>query len=164
MVPFKEEIRWLMQPGREGLIVGDFGCGEALLAQAVADRHQVYSFDHCALDGSNVIVCDVASVPIEDATLDVAIFCLSLMGSNFTDYIREAHRCLRIDGQLHIWEPASYFDNLDSFCSGLARLGFDVLSPRKEGAFVCIRAMKNATVPVPELVLAFRGQGAMAGV
>lgn len=37
--------------------------------------------------------------------LDVAIFCLSLMGANFTDYVRVARRCLHLDGWLHIWEP-----------------------------------------------------------
>lgn len=48
-------------------------------------------------------------MPLEDDTLDLAIFCLSLMGSNFTDYIREAHRCLHIDGHLHTWEAVSYY-------------------------------------------------------
>jgi hypothetical protein len=156
VVPFKEEMRWLSE--REGLVVGDFGCGEALLAQAIADRHQVHSFDHVALhDG--VVACDIASVPLDDGVLDVAIFCLSLMGSNFTDYIREAHRCLRLDARLHIWEAASYFDDLEGFCAGLGRLGFDVLRRTTEGGFVCIQALKNTTVPAPALVLPFRGNG-----
>lgn len=43
-------------------------------------------------------------------------------GSNFTDYIREAHRCIRLDATLHIWEPASYFDDVGASCAGLARL------------------------------------------
>lgn len=34
------------------------------------------------------------------------MLCLALMGSNFTDSVREAHRLLELDGQLHIWEPA----------------------------------------------------------
>jgi len=156
VVPFKEEIRWLSE--REGLVVGDFGCGEALLAQAVGDRHHVHSFDHVALS-AGVVACDIASVPLDDGVLDVAIFCLSLMGANFTDYIREAHRCLRLDATLHIWEPANYFDDLDGFCAGLARLGFDVLTPIREGSFVRIRAVKNTRMPASELVLTFRGHG-----
>lgn len=47
-----------------------------------------------------MVACDIAAVPRDDETLDVAVFCFSLMGSNFTDHIREAHRCLRIDGHL----------------------------------------------------------------
>jgi hypothetical protein len=156
VVPYKEEIRWLSE--REGHVVGDFGCGEALIAEAVSDRHQVHSFDHVAIN-PRVVACDIARVPLEDSTLDVAIFCLALMGANFTDYVREGHRCLRLDGWLHIWEPASYFDDVDKFCSSLARLGFDVVEPQTEGAFVRIYAVKNAKRPDPALVLPFRGHG-----
>ena len=37
---------------REGYEIGDFGCGEALLAKAVGDRHTVHRFDHIAIDDS----------------------------------------------------------------------------------------------------------------
>ena len=154
VVPYKEEIRWLAE--REGLVVGDFGCGEALLAAEASDLHQVHSFDHVAIN-DKVVACDIAHVPLKNNTLDVAIFCLSLMGANFTDYIREAHRCLRLDGFLHIWEPASYFDDVGKFRSGLVRLGFDVLPPETEGAFVRIYATKNTKKTVADLVLPFRG-------
>lgn len=142
----------------EGLVVGDFGCGEALIAAAVKERHQVYSFDHVAINGS-VIACDITHVPLEDKVLDVAIFCLSLMGSNFTDYIREARRCLRLDGWLHIWEPANYFEDVQKFCARLGKLGFDVLAPETQGAFVRIYAARNSKKPDQTLVLPFRGQG-----
>ncbi|MBK8236112.1 MAG: hypothetical protein IPK74_11180 [Deltaproteobacteria bacterium] len=158
VVPFEEEIRWLSQ--REGLVVGDFGCGEALLAKAVAERHKVHSFDHVAVNDT-VTACDLGSrVPLEDGELDVAIFCLALMGSNFTDYLREAHRCLHLDGKLHLWEPANYFPDLDAFCAGLGRLGFEVVSRRMEGPFVRIRAEKNTVTAAPALTLPFRGYGA----
>lgn len=156
IIPFQEEIRWLSR--RQGWVVGDFGCGEALLAAAVEDRHKVYSFDHVAIN-ERVTACDIAKVPLEDEVLDLAVFSLALMGSNFTDYIREAHRCLRLDGRLHIWEPRSYFDDVDAFRGALERLGFDVLRPREQGPFVYITAMKNTTTPAPELVLPFRGRG-----
>ncbi len=51
------------------------------------------------------------------------------MGSNFTEYVREAHRCLRLDDTLHIWEAASYFEDVGKFCSALGRLGSEVTSP-----------------------------------
>ena len=47
---------------------------------------------------SSVVACDIAHVPLEGRLLDVAIFCLSLMGANFTDYVREAQRCLGSTG------------------------------------------------------------------
>lgn len=156
VVPFQEEIRWLQK--REGLTVGDFGCGEALIAKAVKDRHVVLSLDHVAIDDS-VIACDLAALPheVRDDSLDLAIFCLSLMGANFTDYLREAHRCLRLDGQIHIWEPASYLDDPSAFREGLKKLGFDVMEPTKAGAFLQFRGFKNANRPDPEVVLRFRG-------
>ncbi len=154
VVPFEEEIRWLEQ--RDPLVVGDFGCGEAIIAQRVGAKHTVHSFDHVAAN-PNVVACDIAGVPLDAAQLDVAIFCLSLMGSNFTDYLREAHRCLRLDGHLHIWEPANYFDDVNAFCDGLARLGFEVTEPKQQGAFMRIRALKSTMRPAPEVKIPFRG-------
>jgi hypothetical protein len=154
VVPYKEEIRWLQE--RDGYVVGDFGCGEALIAKAAGDRHTIHSFDHVAID-ERVIACDIAHAPLEDEVLDLAIFCLSLMGSNFTDYIRKAHRCLHIDGALHIWEAANYFDDVQKFTSALAKLGFGQIESSVEGAFVRIYANKTAKKPDASLVLPFRG-------
>lgn len=154
VVPFKEEIRWLSE--RDGYVVGDFGCGEAFIAAEAGDKHTIHSFDHVAID-QRVIACDITKVPLEDQTLDLAIFCLSLMGANFTDYVREAHRCLHIDGHLHIWEAASYFDDIKKFAAALAKLGFDVTTPSVEGAFVRIYAIKNGKKPDAKLMLPFRG-------
>jgi hypothetical protein len=154
VVPFKEELRWLLE--RDGFVVGDFGCGEAFIAAEAGAKHTVHSFDHVAID-KRVIACDIAHVPLEDESLDLAIFCLSLMGSNFTDYVREAHRCLRLDGMLHVWEASSYFDDLRKFCAAMGRLGFDVMEPSTEGAFTRIYAIKNAKKVDDKLVLPFRG-------
>jgi hypothetical protein len=155
IVPYKEEVKWLSK--REGLVVGDFGCGEALVYAEVGDRHLVHSFDHVAVNKS-VVACDISKVPLDNDALDVAIFSLSLMGTNITDYIREAHRCLRLDGWLHIWEPVSYFNDLEAFCDGLGRLGFDVMPPKKQGSFIQVRAAKNSDTPHPELQLHYRGK------
>jgi hypothetical protein len=73
----------------------EVGMDAAKLAEAVADRHTVHSFDHVAIN-DRVVACDIAHTPLDDETLDVAIFSLSLMGSNFADYLREAHRTLKV--------------------------------------------------------------------
>ena len=99
VVPFKEEIRWLSE--RDGLVVGDFGCGEAFIAAESGSLHTVHSFDHVAID-PRVIACDIAHVPLEDESLDVAIFCLRrwLLQENLSEVrgvvLREA--TVRIDG------------------------------------------------------------------
>jgi hypothetical protein len=133
-------IRWCQR--RSGYTIGDFGCGEAKLAEAVSDRHTVYSFDHIAVN-DKVIACDMAHVPLEDEALDVAIFSLSLMGSNFTHYLREAYRTLKLDGHLHIIEATSRFSDLRQFQNELEALGFDVVSVQDMWKFTHIRAMKT---------------------
>ncbi len=130
VVPYEEMIRWCQK--RSGYVIGDFGCGEAKLAEAVGDRHTVHSLDHVAVN-ENAIACDMAHVPLDDETLDVAVFSLSLMGMNFIDYLREAHRTLKLDGQLHIFEATSRFTDRTGFARDLEGLGFEKVTV-EEGA------------------------------
>ena len=74
------------------LVVGDFGCGEACIAQAVPNV--VHSFDLVAAN-PRVTACNMKNVPLSDNKLDVAIFCLSLMGTDYIDFIKEARRVLK---------------------------------------------------------------------
>jgi superfamily II DNA or RNA helicase len=92
---------------RPDWVVGDFGCGENLLSKEIGNK--VYAFDHVAIDDT-VYACDINNVPIEDNMLDVAVFSLSLMGSNHTDYFKEAYRTLKIYGNIFVCEPASKWD------------------------------------------------------
>lgn len=140
VVPFKEFIRWCRI--REGYVIADFGCGEALVAKAVSDLHTVHSFDHVAIDDS-VIEGDMAKTNLDPESVDVALFSLSLMGSNFSDYLREAYRVLKIDGQLHIWEALSRFDDVGRFAKSLEQLGFQVFEPRVRDVFVLIEGRKT---------------------
>jgi superfamily II DNA or RNA helicase len=152
VVPYEEMIGWCRR--RSGYVIGDFGCGEAKLAEAVSDRHTVYSLDHVAVN-DGVVACDMAHVPLDDDTLDVAIFSLSLMGANFTDYLREAHRTLKLDGRLHIMEATSRFSDRDRFANDLRRLGFDVLPVEDRWKFTHIHAVKTERQPDQGLDLHF---------
>ena len=139
---------------RSGYVIGDFGCGEATLAEAVCDRHTVHSFDHVAVN-DNVIACDMAHVPLDDETLDVAVFSLSLMGANFTNYLREAHRTPKLDGQLHILEATARFTDRDGFARGLARLGFAIVSVEEKWKFTHITAIKTESRAGGHIVIRF---------
>jgi ribosomal RNA-processing protein 8 len=75
------------------LVIADFGCGEARLAQSV--KNQVHSFDFLAVN-DRVVQCDMKSVPLESQSCDMAVFCLSLMGTNIGDFLCEAHRILKL--------------------------------------------------------------------
>ena len=62
----------------EALLVADFGCGEAQLAQSVP--HAVHSFDLVA-NNEFVTACDMAHVPLGNGSVDVCVFCLSFDGN-----------------------------------------------------------------------------------
>ncbi len=148
--PQEEFIRWAQR--RTDLIIGDFGCGRAKVRSALIDRHLVHSFDHVAIS-ADVVACDMAHVPLDDETLNVAVFCLSLMGSNVTDYIREAYRTLVLDGWLHIYEPTARCLDRHTFVRELANLGFVNLQVRDVGTFMHVSAMKSEHSPRPDAAL-----------
>lgn len=105
-------------------VVADFGCGEARLAQSVP--HTVHSFDLVAAN-SHVTACDMAHIPLPKRSVDVAIFCLSLMGCNVSDFIREARRVLKNGGLLKICEIASRIDSLEDFIANVELFGFKLI-------------------------------------
>ncbi|KOC69609.1 Ribosomal RNA-processing protein 8 [Habropoda laboriosa] len=102
-------------------IIADFGCGEARLAASVS--HKVHSFDFVSLN-ENVTVCDMAHTPLLTNGVHVVVFCLSLMGTNLSDYIIEANRVLKKDGILKIAEVESRFDRVEDFIKAVTSYGF----------------------------------------
>ena len=65
----------------------------------------MYSFDHHNILNEKIIACNMKSVNhVKDGELDIAVFSLSLMGENWSDYIVEAKRCLAKYGTLIIAE------------------------------------------------------------
>lgn len=89
-------------------VVADFGCGENLMKTFIPNN-KVYSFDHIAIDDS-VIECDMSHTPLEDESIDIAVFSLALWGSNYEDYFKEAYRLLNYDGLMYIAEPTKSYD------------------------------------------------------
>lgn len=75
-------------------VVADFGCGEATLSLRVPQK-KVHSLDLVAAN-SRVTVCDMAHSHLPPASVDVVVFCLSLMGNNIKDFILEASRVLKV--------------------------------------------------------------------
>ncbi|XP_063697352.1 ribosomal RNA-processing protein 8 [Culicoides brevitarsis] len=102
-------------------IIADFGCGEARLAAEVPQ--EVYSLDLVAAK-PEVIACDMAHTPLKNESVDVAVFCLSLMGTNLKDFLLEANRVLKPRGTLKIAEVASRFDNVKYFVANVEKCGF----------------------------------------
>ena len=106
------------------LIIADLGCGMNKLKDIVPNK--VYAFDHISVDGS--IACDIKNVPMDDNSVDVAVFSLSLMGTNWVDYIEEASRILKPTSYILIAEPHERSQkNKDMIIETLSKFGFNML-------------------------------------
>ncbi len=129
---------------RKDWVIGDFGCGDNLLKDYL-NGNKVYSFDHVAKD-ETVIACDMSSVPLQDEILDVAVFCLSLMGVNYKDYLLEALRVLKPFGRLFICEPLKQWGDIpeSEIKEELESLGFkSVCKFKSNQKFMYIQAEKQ---------------------
>ncbi|VDL83799.1 unnamed protein product [Nippostrongylus brasiliensis] len=120
--PLSTIISWLKSKP-SGSKVYDMGCGEAKLAAALSGTHEVHSFDLVAVN-DKVTACDMAHLPVEDSSADIVVFCLSLMGTNLSDFIKEARRVLKSGGTMKIAEVVSRFVNVKLFCTAICKMGF----------------------------------------
>jgi len=147
-------------------VVADFGCGDAALAEKLLElKHEgvcpfrVHSFDLVA-KSPLVTACDMANVPLAQNSVDVAVFCLSLMGTNLADFVREAYRVLKPKGLLKIAEVRSRFestgtsktDEFQIFVDVLEKLGFECRKTnRSNKMFVLLELTKSGRKPVADL-------------
>ncbi|KAL2830176.1 methyltransferase-domain-containing protein [Aspergillus pseudoustus] len=88
--------------------IADLGCGDAQLHRTLAPSAQklklkLLSYDLHAPKDSPITKADISNLPAEDGSVDVAIFCLSLMGTNWVSFVEEAWRVLRSDGKGECW-------------------------------------------------------------
>jgi hypothetical protein len=125
---------------RPDLRVGDFGCGECLLRDALPD-HDVVGLDYIAVD-ETVTACDMAKTPLEDGSLGAAVFSLSLMGRNWPEYLAEAHRTLQPFGLLFVAEPENRWDQ-GKLEKAIEEAGFNVMPTSQRGSFKYITAVRN---------------------
>uniref|UniRef100_A0A3B4ZRA1 Ribosomal RNA-processing protein 8 n=1 Tax=Stegastes partitus TaxID=144197 RepID=A0A3B4ZRA1_9TELE len=87
-------------------------------------------------------------VPLKDASVDIGVFCLSLMGTNLADFLAEANRVLKMGGVLKIAEVASRFENVRNFLTALANLGFKMVSKDTENThFYSFDFVKTGNAP-----------------
>ncbi|KAK9484599.1 methyltransferase-domain-containing protein [Lipomyces starkeyi] len=121
--------------------IADMGCGDATLSLQVSSQYSgngskkhtkhagtkivVHSFD-LSKTNERVTVADIKNVPLPDASVHIVVFCLSLMGTNFLDFIKEANRILKPRGQLWISEIKSRFSDNDgaNFINAIKAHGF----------------------------------------
>ncbi|XP_074996671.1 ribosomal RNA-processing protein 8 isoform X2 [Calonectris borealis] len=112
------------------LVVADFGCGDCKIASSI--KNKVHSFDLVPLSPL-VTVCDMAKVPLAAESVDIAVFCLALMGTNLQEILEEANRVLKQGGTLMVAEVASRFEDIRAFVNAMAQLGFKSVSKELKG-------------------------------
>ena len=192
-------IRWIRKKGAQkqgskkkgSLVVADFGCGDAKLGKELGGQgnqktkkqkkengdnnggFKVHSFDLVANGNPLITPCDMANVPLDDGVVDIAVFCLALMGTNIADFIREAHRVLKSDGVIKIAEVRSRFEAtadsedghggggggkkktddslLNEFIDTMDELGFECTQKdRSNRMFILMEFAKNGEKPSTE--------------
>jgi len=137
--PVDRAIRWLKStPGAR--VIADLGCGDAQISRtrSLADR-TTHNFDLCQNEHGNVTVCNIADIPLPDASVDACVFCLSLMGTDYGTFLEEAARILRTGGHLWIAEVTSRavqqaFNVVPDLVAAIEALGFTCTSPSKKVA------------------------------
>ncbi|GFR05785.1 ribosomal RNA-processing protein 8, partial [Trichonephila clavata] len=130
---FRQQVsKWPMNPVNEiisdlqklkgNVVIADLGCGDAKIAQVFPNK-TVHSFDLVPLN-EHVKACDISKIPLQNESVDVAVFCLSLMGTNLKDYLWEAFRILKVGGTLKIAEIESRIEDLQHLIKYLKFFGF----------------------------------------
>ena len=111
----------------------DLGCGEGKLASAFYNHKEkkynifkkFFSYDLVSTKPF-IKVCDISKLPLKNNSVDTAVFCLSLMGTNFGMFLQEANRVLKEKGILIITEVYSRFTNKKKFLDNLKKLGYRI--------------------------------------
>ena len=94
--------------GKKKKDVVDLGCGYGEISQYFknkqGNRFSFLNFDHIS-SNDDIISRDIKDTQLEDSSIDIAIMCLAMWGSNCKDYLIEVYRILDTGGTLHIVEP-----------------------------------------------------------
>jgi superfamily II DNA or RNA helicase len=115
-IPVNKIISYLETKQSKQLKILDLGCGRNKISNHFANttsNFKVTGYDHVSSNGS--IACDISSLPVDDATVDICIYSQSLMGANWHDYIREGIRVLRYNGELVIAESVDRYDIIRNY-------------------------------------------------
>ena len=114
--PAPQDASFAALPRTNGTcVIADLGCGDARLAQTLKTSGdttklnlKLHSYD---LHSPSPLVtkADISNLPLKDGSVDVAIFCLALMGTNWISFVEEAYRILHWKGELWVAEIKSRF-------------------------------------------------------
>ena len=75
-----------------------------------------------------MVACDIRKTPLEDGSVDVSIFCLSLMAAQVGEFVLEANRITKPGGKLIVAEVKSRIENHKKWSRRLGGYGFSLLT------------------------------------
>jgi ribosomal RNA-processing protein 8 len=118
-IPINRIINYINKKSNKKLKILDLGCGRNLIKDYFKDNNKltIIGYDYVSHNGS--IECDISNLPDKSESIDICIFSQSLMGSNWKDYIREAVRVLRYNGEMIISESIERFDIIKKYIEEL---------------------------------------------
>ncbi|XP_053205270.1 ribosomal RNA-processing protein 8-like [Panonychus citri] len=137
-------------------IIADLGCGQyPTIKVKLNKKAKVHSFDIIS-HHKDIIAANMVNVPLDNSSVDIAVYSLSLMATNIKDLMVEANRLLKKHGMLMIAEVSSRFEDLkiEKFEGKLKSFGFQIIEREylpPNNFFVFINAVKKKNLLKQEI-------------
>jgi ribosomal RNA-processing protein 8 len=118
-IPINTIISYLETKENHKLNILDLGCGRNLIRKHFRKNKKftITGYDHVSHNKSKV--ADISDLPDDDETVDIGVMSQSLMGSNWKEYIDEAVRVLRYNGELIISESIERYETITKYVEKL---------------------------------------------
>lgn len=145
-------------PGAD-VLIADMGCGAGRFSMAVMETFEkscpkerlnltIRSFDLVS-SAPHVEAANIIKTPLDKETTDIAIYCLSLMGTDHDNMLMEANRVLRLNGELWIAEVSSRLPSPASmFIKLVTTFGFHLYKSVDLNYFSVFTFIKKATLAI----------------
>ena len=121
-LPINKIINYLETKKKYKLTILDLGCGRNLIYDHFKtinpyDKFTIKGYDHVSFNNS--ISQDISKIPDEDGSVNICVFCQSLMGSNWKNYLQEGKRVLGMGGEVIIVESIDRYDVIKKYVEEL---------------------------------------------
>ena len=143
-IPLNKIISYLKTKEKHKLKILDLGCGRNKIKEnfKLNKKFHITGYDHVSFNGSKEGDISKLSTYEEKESIDVCVFSQSLMGSNWKEYIREAIKVLRYNGELIISESIERYETIKSYLKEL-NIHLKVDDLKKDNRWFVINGIKN---------------------
>jgi ubiquinone/menaquinone biosynthesis C-methylase UbiE len=114
-IPINKIISYLETKKNYKIKILDLGCGRNLIRKHFKNNENFNIKGYDYISHNKSIKCDISELHDEDGTIDICIFSQSLMGSNWKEYIKEAKRVLRYNGEIIISESIERYEIIKEY-------------------------------------------------